>query len=145
MIMTTGELHLYGMKGHFVLALIVITIPTGVCGISIAPQTIFIVSMLLGWWPTLTCPLTPISCEISFTLWQVSWQRDVKEIKEHIADTELNHMHQQVIDLRNFSAEERFWERRKRITKLQKEEKLRKKRRRDRRIKGSKRQKYLRG
>jgi len=69
----------------------------------------------------------------------------LRNLLHTLTDTELNHMHQQVIDLRNFSAEERFWERRKRITKLQKEEKLRKKRRRDRRIKGSKRQKYLRG
>jgi hypothetical protein len=54
-------------------------------------------------------------------------------------------MHQQVMELRNYSAEDRFWERRRRMKNLQKEEKLRKRKRKERRQKESKRQKILRG
>jgi len=44
-------------------------------------------------------------------------------------------MHQQVMELRDYSAEERYWERRRRIKNLQKEDKQRKRKRRDRRRK----------
>lgn len=69
----------------------------------------------------------------------------LRNLLHTLTDSELNYMHQQVMELRNYSAEERFWERRRRMKNLQKEEKLRKRKRKERRQKESKRQKIMRG
>ena len=62
-----------------------------------------------------------------------------------VADSELNYMHNQVRELRNYSGKERFFERRKRMREFQKEEKLKKRRRKERRQNKIKHQKFMRG
>jgi len=50
----------------------------------------------------------------------------LRNLLHTLTDTELNFMHGQVTDLRTFSSEKRFLARRRRLSKLQNEEKLRK-------------------
>jgi len=50
----------------------------------------------------------------------------LRNLLHTLSDNELNFMHSQVLDLRSYSAERRFLERRRRARKLQEEEKKRK-------------------
>ena len=57
----------------------------------------------------------------------------LRNLLHTLTDSELNFMHQQVRDLRDFSAERKFWERKRRIDDLRAKEKLKKLRRKKRR------------
>merc|ERR1719154_606437 len=69
----------------------------------------------------------------------------LRNLLHTLTDSELNYMHNQVRELRNFSGKERFLERRKRMREFQKEEKLKKRRRKERRQNKLKHQKFMRG
>jgi len=69
----------------------------------------------------------------------------LRNLLHTLTDSELNYMHNQVRELRNFSGKERFLERRKRMKEFQKEEKLKKRRRKERRQNKLKHQKFMRG
>ena len=57
----------------------------------------------------------------------------LRNLLHTLTDSELNFMHQQVRDLRDFSAERKFWDRKKRIDDMRAKEKLRKQLRKKRR------------
>ena len=57
----------------------------------------------------------------------------LRNLLHSLTDFELNYMHQQVRDLRDFSAERKFWERKRRIEDVRNKEKLRKQKRKKRR------------
>ena len=57
----------------------------------------------------------------------------LRNLLHSLTDSELNYMHQQVRDLRDFSAERKFWERKRRIDDMRTKEKLRKQKRKKRR------------
>jgi len=69
----------------------------------------------------------------------------LRNLLHTLTDSELNYMHNQVRELRNYSGKERFFERRKRMREFQKEEKLKKRRRKERRQNKIKHQKFMRG
>ena len=57
----------------------------------------------------------------------------LRNLLHTLTDSELNFMHQQVRDLRDFSAEKKFWDRKERIDEMRAKEKLRKQKRKKRR------------
>ena len=57
----------------------------------------------------------------------------LRNLLHTLTDSELNFMHQQVRDLRDFSAERKFWDRKERIDEMRAKEKLRKQKRKKRR------------
>ena len=57
----------------------------------------------------------------------------LRNLLHTLTDSELNYMHQQVRDLRDFSSERKFWERKRRIDDMRTKEKLRKQKRKKRR------------
>ena len=57
----------------------------------------------------------------------------LRNLLHTLTDSELNFMHNQVRELRDYSAEKKFWEKKKRIDEMRAKEKLRKQRRKKRR------------
>ena len=57
----------------------------------------------------------------------------LRNLLHTLTDTELNFMHNQIRELRDFSAENRFWEKKRRIDVMRAKDKLRKERRKNRR------------